>query len=430
MGLRMRSTVILLSGAGISLFAAKLSGRPLRGHVLFWAFRVAGEPGDRYAAPRRLLTTQRNLSATRDTTAKGASARHVQTFTTRSLARRMKTGLLVRDPDDYSTMLYRPASFWRSDIHVPNQMFIWWERSQGLIWKSVRFGYVADPEFLKWTPDTLYHHDANACDGPAWRKGRCTYLPESQAWDCPHARANGSSPRYFDFHVDKKKLGAGSHKCQGCHWRSPNLITNPSTSNCKCACKNELSCKALATSLQARYGEQAGSDKHICWTNTLNHLVAMQNALWDGWHLKGRVSSHRSYWGWNEVAVHKSTDDPRNWTALLIYITAGLNYEGGGLCGLECFDTKLMRDLDARIDRSVTSARPAIRVGWAGVGQHPGSDVVIARQRLVSGKYLSEFFCQHYTPTFKSAMYKMCARAMTRNGTGHCYIERVGNVCK
>ncbi len=86
-------------------------------------------------------------------------------------------------------------------------------------------------------------------------------------------------------------------------------------------------------------------DWSSCWTNNLIDMRKLQNALWayrykwmngfvphvpDQYWAKGldaasNANGQRYYWGWNEIPVKPSIDKPKNWSAVVIHLPAGMS---------------------------------------------------------------------------------------------------------
>jgi len=424
----------------------------------------------------QLRTGQRNASAVNAEAPGGAGA--ISTGITDFLMYKLWTGLLVRTPDEGVDAPYKPATFWRWDINVPNQFYLLADPTKDP-YSQTLFGYVVDPAVLDWKHETLYPADANACDSPSTSKqhvaaGRCTYLENKYIYDCPGAVAGdcGLGPTQFAAMTGNKLLanvfekachvlgapkviipdpfmgGAGNHKCRGCHFyqgegsgftKKKMAFTVPPEGplfqgrNCQCKCNTPAECTALAHLIVEKYASAKfpNPDWDFCWTDNLNLQAALQNGLWQGWLKRDpKQASSSAYWGWSEVAVPKRIDEPQYYAASMIYITPKLSngQKAGEVHGLEALNDKLMADLDKQIGAAATGTK-TIKVGAAFRGQRPGSDVVIARQNYAEDKYSTEFFCQEYTPTSKGAKYKICAKAKTPTDPGYCFLEYTEKDC-
>jgi len=435
----------------------------------------AGDRGDDSAALMQLRTGQRNASFN----AKPV----VTTSITESLMLKLKTGVLVRAPDHGVGEDEVPSTFWRQDIHVPNQFYMF-SGDQGFQHTRAVLGYVVDPSVLGWKPETLYAHDANACDSPTTfhsgahlgAGGRCTFMEHTMTWDCPGAVAGdcGFGPIQAAAVAGFKLLadafekachmvgapkvvldwpsnrGAGDHLCRGCHfsqgepgfkWVFPGYFDSGVSTvgmpwdkkvyqgrNCQCRCTTPKECEDLAERLvkQNRPDSKFPIDHHMCWNDNTDLHVAMQNALWDSTRKKDPAqASNLNYWGWSEVAAPKRINEPKYYAANMIYMTPELSNGGGAPQGLEALTDQLKKDLDGQVRDAATGKTPTIKVGSGARGQHPGSDVVIARQNFAAGKFSFEFFCQEY----KGAVYQICAKAKTAADPGHCYLEMSSTPC-
>uniref|UniRef100_A0A7S2K0B8 Uncharacterized protein n=1 Tax=Zooxanthella nutricula TaxID=1333877 RepID=A0A7S2K0B8_9DINO len=328
---------------------------------------------------------------------------------------------------------------------------------------------------MDWKHETLYPADANACDSPSTSKqhvaaGRCTYLENKYIYDCPGAVAGdcGLGPTQFAAMTGNKLLanvfekachvlgapkviipdpfmgGAGNHKCRGCHFyqgegsgftKKKMAFTVPPEGplfqgrNCQCKCATPKACEDLAARLVKQHlpDETDPIDHKMCWTDKPDLLVAMQNGLWESWKKKDpKQASNQKYWGWSEVAAPKRINEPKYYAANMIYMTPELSNGGGAPQGLEALTDQLKKDLDGQVRDAATGKTPTIKVGSGARGQHPGSDVVIARQNFAAGKFSFEFFCQEY----KGAVYQICAKAKTAADPGHCYLEAIKQPCQ
>jgi len=249
---------------------------------------------------------------------------------------------------------------------------------------------------------------------------------------------------------DPKMKGAGNYKCRGCHFIQglpgfkslmPGFLDKDLTlpwdmeiyqgRNCQCNCETTAGCAALAETLVKKhvFSGDLGIDKSICWTDSTDMLVAMQNALWDTRKkINPLDASNFVYWGWNEVAVPQHIDEPQYYAANMIFMTPQLSNGKTGPRGLEALSRSLQRNLDSQIKDAAQGKKPTIKVGSDARGRHPGSDVILVRQNLEGGKFRFEFFCQDYTPS-NGAEYKICAKAKTAADPGHCYLEYVKAAC-
>jgi len=473
-----RCSLAVLAGAAVGAFFAPAGATPGSDGCAPDTCAAGGEAGDRgddYAAHMQLRTGQRNNASGHAGPAKPV----VTTYLTEFLKYKLWSGLLVRTADHGVDSDYVPATFWRWDIHVPNQFYMWDADNNRFTDTRAMLGYVVDPDKLGWEPSTLYAHDANACDstgkfmlGVGFKGvGRCFYSDKSYTYDCPGAVAGdcGLGPEQLAALAGKKIVadayeaacsvvgtpkfivpdplmgGAGNHRCQGCHFIQgfPGLFDTPKNfdtkalyqgKNCKCKCSTPEECRALAVGI-ATMGKDGGwaADPYMCWTDDTDLQVAMQNALWDTWRKKdpdGWASS-KKYWGWSEVAVHQRIDEPQYYAANMIYMTPRLSNGKTGPQGLEALTDALAKDLDSQIETAKSGKSPTIKVGSAARGQHPGSDVVIARQNVGEGGTFSfEFFCQEFTPNFPGARYKICAKEKTTTDPGHCYLEAIKQPCQ
>jgi len=434
----------------------------------------------------QLRTGQRNNASGHAGPAKPV----VTTYLTEFLKYKLWSGLLVRTADHGVDSDYVPATFWRWDIHVPNQMFIV-DDHMTVHYESAVFGYVVDPEMLDWKHETLYPHDANACDSPSTPQspsgaGRCTFMQWGDYWDCPGAVAGDcglgatqlaslagnkllaealetfckvvGAPRVV---IDSKLMkGAGNHKCRGCHFKQggtgfrrllpggagkldggDNTVGLPwdhseyQGRNCQCKCATPKACEDLAARLVKQHlpDETDPIDHKMCWTDKPDLLVAMQNGLWESWKKKDpKQASNQKYWGWSEVAAPKRINEPQYHAANLIYLTPQLTNGNNGPQGLDALTPAIGKDLDSQIQEAAKGTDPkvgpTVKVGSAFRGQHPGSDVVIARQNYAKeeGKFYFEFFCQEYT----GATYKICAKEKTTTDPGYCYLEYAQKGCQ
>jgi hypothetical protein len=327
-------------------------------------------------------------------------------------------------------------------------------------WDYAQMAYVVGSSMYDMFPDydniqsddwgwgVFYPFDANAADK------RCRYDDSNDGWDCPGGwmDADGS------FTADPSKKGAGYYEPgnpdagyegggAGCHFQDgDNVIDQDDAYADDQNLVQDKSCQCnyifsddwghwvqtwMANRDSSKYdpdgrpwfqgGAQAptwGMDVAACWMNNPTDMIFLQNAIWAAagdWNnqraplsdwkdpaVDGDVAasvSNRVYWGWNEIPVGASIDQPEYWDAVMIKLPANVCEDDslGGADYIECLKPCAQQQLENDIEQWVIAKK--LVVGEENAGNRPGSSVVIAREYYVSstGRYQRYFFCEDWT---------------------------------
>jgi len=373
-------------------------------------------------------------------------------------------------PED---LKYKVATFWHNDIFSPSQAYpsngnIMAPNSQDgstTSWETAVVGQVVsdlstlweDVDNIQsdsWDKGTFYAHDSNAVDK------RCVWWEDQNAYECPGFWC----PWGEDCVEADDKPGPSAYGGQGCHFNGDigmidqpdafnadglNLVSSPS---CECEYgfkdgtanswagwvedfKNNLVQKeGVPTDEYFWYtsglAPQYAMDYGICWVRNPRDMILLQNQLHfqNDWvdHSGGTYSpklddSPAFWWGWNEVPVPASVDDPANWDAIAIKLPTGVDTP-------DSLTDAASVMLEADLDKYVT--RNLLLPGIDNIALRPGSYVVFAKQMddgSQSNNYQTEFICSEW----QGKAYHICSVSMdSASGfPGQCYIEKADTDC-
>lgn len=324
-------------------------------------------------------------------------------------------------------------------------------------WNYAQLGYVVGskrshflPDFDKiqntsWNEGVFYATSANS------DKMRCRWLPQYKGYDCPgywlpwnakgfKDESKGGAQSFPPGNPEQNPdVGGGA----GCHFATYDPLSgidqtdapDPNNQGVNLVADPHCSCNIGLRSGGSRpwdawvqqwmryanakpnfkwqgwfQGGKAPSfalDFSACWMKNPRDMILMQNAVWrrahewsnqmvptSDWRIG--APTWRSYWGWNEVPLSNTIDQPKFWDAIVIKLPLAVcGYEGGNDT-TACMGTNANRMLETHLKLYIAAG--FLKVGKASYSVRPGSSVVFLREvRHKLSYWTRDFFCEPWS---------------------------------